>query len=213
MSEKQVVMKFELLPNEILIECFEYLNAPDIFYSFDQLNYRYYKLIRTIPLHFNFEYVRKSIFDQFCTKILSTPEIKTQIRFLHLSNKNTYASIKTFLSFFSLSEFTHLRSMTLTDVKEDEVEQLKPMLPLIQELTCFRLLRSGNYTKELLSVVPISKLRTLSVPKLYPILTSKHEILPIKNLTIPACWLDEFFVSIPTCTNVAISKYSIYLQK
>ncbi len=33
------IMKFELLPSEIMIECFEYLNVPDIFYSFDQLNY------------------------------------------------------------------------------------------------------------------------------------------------------------------------------
>jgi len=77
MSEKQVAMKFELLPNEILIECFEYLNAPDIFYSFDQLNYRFYKLIRTISLHLDCQYAPKSMFDQFCTKILSTPEIST----------------------------------------------------------------------------------------------------------------------------------------
>ncbi len=42
-------MKFELLPNEILIECFEYLNGPDIFYSFDQSKNHFYKFIRNIP--------------------------------------------------------------------------------------------------------------------------------------------------------------------
>ncbi len=40
-------------------------------------------------LHLDCQYVRKSIFDQFCTKILSTPGMKTQIRSMRLSNKNT----------------------------------------------------------------------------------------------------------------------------
>jgi hypothetical protein len=53
----------ELLPNEIFIECFEYLNHLDIFYS---LNYRLNKLIQAIPLKINFEHVRKIIFDQMC---------------------------------------------------------------------------------------------------------------------------------------------------
>jgi hypothetical protein len=70
---------FELLPNEILIECFEYLNAFEIFYSFDQLNYRFSKFIRTIPLYLNFQYVQKSTFDQFCLIIKSNPEVKNQI--------------------------------------------------------------------------------------------------------------------------------------
>jgi hypothetical protein len=54
-------MKFELLPNEILIECFKYLDALDIFYSFDQLNYRFNQLIRHISLYVNFQHVRKSM--------------------------------------------------------------------------------------------------------------------------------------------------------
>jgi len=65
MSDIQNMMNFELLPNEILIICFEYLNPFEIFYSFDRLNYRFYKLIRNIRLHLNFENVQKTIFDQF----------------------------------------------------------------------------------------------------------------------------------------------------
>ena len=61
-------MKFELLPQEMLIECFQYLNAFDIFYSFDQLNSRFNNLIRHIPLHIYFQNVNKSISDQFCIK-------------------------------------------------------------------------------------------------------------------------------------------------
>jgi hypothetical protein len=44
-------MKFELLPNEILIDCFEYLNALHIFHSLDQLNYYFSTLIRSVPLY------------------------------------------------------------------------------------------------------------------------------------------------------------------
>jgi hypothetical protein len=51
MSEIQTVMKFELLPSEILMELLIYIN---IFYSFDQLNYRFHKLIRNIPLYLDF---------------------------------------------------------------------------------------------------------------------------------------------------------------
>jgi hypothetical protein len=53
-------MKFELLPNEIFLECFQYLNAPDTFHSFDQLNYRFYTLIRNIyPLYLDFQQMKK----------------------------------------------------------------------------------------------------------------------------------------------------------
>ncbi len=69
-EKMQTITKFELLTNEILIECFEYLNGQDIFYSFHFLNYRFEKLIHSIPLSINFEQLRKSKFDNFCTRIL-----------------------------------------------------------------------------------------------------------------------------------------------
>ena len=47
--------KFESLPNEIIFHCFEYLNAPDVFYAFEQVNPHSYRLIRTIPLRLNCE--------------------------------------------------------------------------------------------------------------------------------------------------------------
>jgi hypothetical protein len=58
-------MKLEQLPNEILIQCFEYFNALDLFYSFDQLNYRFYRLIRNVSLHLNLHEINKSLLDQF----------------------------------------------------------------------------------------------------------------------------------------------------
>jgi hypothetical protein len=59
MSESQSIMKFELLSNEIVIDCFEYLDIFDIFYSFNYLNDHFNQLIRTILLHLNFKYIQK----------------------------------------------------------------------------------------------------------------------------------------------------------
>jgi hypothetical protein len=89
MSDIAATMKFELLTNEIFIECFQYLIATDIFHSFDRLKYRLYTLIRNIPLHVNFQNIRKSTFDQFCNTMLVYPGIKSRIISLQLSNKGT----------------------------------------------------------------------------------------------------------------------------
>jgi hypothetical protein len=141
MSDKQNIMKFESLPNEIFICCFEYLNAPDIFYAFEQLNPRFYRLIRTIPLRLNFENIHKSIFDRFCEKMLDYTEIQKQIYSLKLSNENTHGQIYAFFTYFSLDEFTQLRSLSLIEIKENNLEQLSSILPLLSQLTCLRLIR------------------------------------------------------------------------
>ena len=109
-----MVTKFEVLPNEILIQCFEYLNAPYLFHSFDQLNHRFNDLIRRIPLCINLkEDLAKSTFENFCAKMLSNPGIKDQVYSLNLPSleDNDHAGLRTnrFLSFFPLEDFVNLR--------------------------------------------------------------------------------------------------------
>ena len=109
-----MVTKFEVLPNEILIQCFEYLNAPYLFYSFYQLNDRFNDLIRRIPLCINLkEDLAKSTFENFCTKMSSNPGIKDQVYSLNLPSMedNDHAGLRTnrFLSFFPLEDFVNLR--------------------------------------------------------------------------------------------------------
>ena len=130
-------MTTELLPNEIFVECFQYLNAPDIFYSFNRLNCRFHTLIRNSPLHLNFQQFKKSLFDEFCQTILSNPEIKQNIITLQLSNVGTFEQIKSFLSLFSLNEFIHLRSLSLIKMKNDNTEQVLLMLPFLYDLHYF----------------------------------------------------------------------------
>ena len=109
-----MVRKFEVLPNEILTQCFEYLNAPYLFHSFNQLNHRFNDLIRRIPLCINLkEDLAKSTFENFCAKMSSNPGIKDQVYSLNLPSMedNDHAGLRTnrFLSFFPLEDFVNLR--------------------------------------------------------------------------------------------------------
>ncbi|CAF1069079.1 unnamed protein product [Adineta steineri] len=179
-------MKFEFLPNEIFIECFQYLNAPDVFDSFDRLNYRFYTLIRTIPLWLNFEEFKKSKFNQFCQIILSNPELKHQIISLKLSNEGTRGQIEEFLSLFPLSEFINLRSLSLIDLKEENVKQLKPMLALSTNLYYFSFTDLKHKTSAILSELSKSKLRILSIRE-FQYSTFILKEMSITALTISYC--------------------------
>ncbi|UJR11471.1 hypothetical protein I4U23_015650 [Adineta vaga] len=125
---------FESLPNDIFIESFRYLNAPDIFHSFDQVNYRFHSLLRNCSLHLNFHEFKKFKFNEFCQTLLSQPELKQNIISLQLSNKPTYGQIKSFLSLFSLNGFIGLRSLSLIDIQGDSIRQLFPTLPFLSNL-------------------------------------------------------------------------------
>jgi hypothetical protein len=191
MSDRTVVMKFEILPNEVLIECFEYLNAPDIFHSFDRLNYRFHNLIRNISLHLNFQNIHKSKFHQFCMQMQSNPDIKQQIISINLSNKDTCGQIEAFLSMFSLIEFPHLRALTLTAIRRNDMEKLNSMLPFISQLRSFRLAGPIAEVQELVSDMPMSQLQILSLPSLTPPLISTHQILTTTYITTSDCSLAE----------------------
>jgi len=144
MSESQMTMKFELLPNELVIECFEFLDIFDIFYSFNHLNNHFNQLIRTIPLHLHFQHSQKSLFDKICQFLLVNSDVKNQVYSLELSNKNTCGQIDAFLSIFSLDEFSRLQSLTLTEVKNENIGKLKSTLPLIPQLSSFHLIDSDD---------------------------------------------------------------------
>ncbi|CAF3694582.1 unnamed protein product [Rotaria sp. Silwood1] len=131
-------MKFELLPNEIFIETFEFFRIFDIFYSFNQLNDHFNKLIGTIPSHFNFKYIQKTRFDRFCKLLLSNLDVKNQVYSLVLSNKDT-------------------------PVEENILQKLKSTLPLIPQLHSFHLLDSNDIH---LTHPLISNLQILSIPTL-----------------------------------------------
>jgi hypothetical protein len=185
-------MTLELLPNEILIECFEYVNPFEIFYSFGQLNSRFSRLIRSTPLRLNFEYIRKSLFDQFCTILQSNCQLKNEIRSLKLSNKDTCGQIEHFLSLFSLNEFIQLRSLTLIQIEQNQFEKIKSILPFLHRLHSFRVLDTKYGENDLFNHLPMSNLRRLTIPTV-PI---NGPISSLTYLSISSCSLDQILSSL-----------------
>lgn len=180
----------ELLPNEILIECLKCLNAFEIFYSFNQLNYRFSQLIRNIFLYLNFQNVEKNFFDQFCQILKFNSQLKKQIYSLRLSNQNTCGQIDCFLSFFSLNEFSHLRSLTLIHIEENNIDKLKLILPSMFRLHAFHLYHSKY---DILNILPLSNLRILSIPSFQP---SVKTSMIITHLTVTDCSMEELLYQI-----------------
>ncbi|CAF1240973.1 unnamed protein product [Adineta steineri] len=162
-------MKFELLPNEILLDYFGYFNALDLFYAYDGLNYRLNKLIRTLPLHLNFQYANKSKFIEFCRTMSLNEELKNRIYSLHLSNQEIDFQIEAFLSFFSLNQFTNLQSLSITEIN------------------------FTDSTKIIFMLSSISKLQTLSIISSPFLFNAINETLFIKNLTISYCFLTKLY--------------------
>lgn len=186
MSDKRVVMKFESLPNEIVIECFEYLNAVEIFHSFDLLNSRFYNLIRNIPLYLNVEEIEESHLVQFCHKMLSNPQIKNQIRSVKLSYNRTFNGVQIILSYVSLNDFPHLRSLVLshlTNIKD--MRQVSPMLSLLTNLRYFRLeIYCCHESRTLLASLPASTIQTLSIWTVFYNLPPPNSYTSLTNLTV-----------------------------
>ena len=125
----QVATQFESLPNEIFIECFEYLNAIDIFNAFDYLNCRFDNLIRHIPLHLDVGKVEESRVVQSGIKILLNLQVKTQIRSLTLAEGKIFDNIQTLLSFVSLNECSQLQALILSVHYSTQTNQISSMLP------------------------------------------------------------------------------------
>lgn len=197
-------MKFESLPNEIFIECFEYFECFEIFHSFDQLNYRFNQLIRNISLHLNYQRNQKLLFDKFCMKMLSEPEIKNQIYSLKISNKNSCDPIQSFLAWFSLDEFHHLQTLALTEVGQNNLMKLKSMLPLLSQLSDFRFTIRDRQEGQLLSFVPISKLYRLSVDNFSDCIKPVDQPCIITHITLSNCYLHNIY---KVLENVPLLKY------
>ncbi|CAF1358381.1 unnamed protein product [Adineta steineri] len=208
-------MKFELLPNEILIKCFQYLNAPDIFYSFDRLNYRFYILIRNIHLHLNFEQVKKPLFDDFCQIIRINPKIKRNIIYLKLLNIGNGEQIESFLSLFPLNEFICLRSLSFIsnvfDYTGQKQEQVSPMLTLLPDLYRFYApkwkIEAKAISKSAIQVLTLWKYCPTSF---HPILAVTSSFTSLRILFCSACELQSILNYTPMLKYIKIDRFTEY---
>ncbi|CAF0845169.1 unnamed protein product [Adineta steineri] len=179
---------FESLPNELFIECFQYLNASDIFRSFDQLNSRFHLLIRNCPLYVNFHEFKKLNFNEFCQVISSNPELKQNIISLQLSNDKTYGQIRLFLSLFSLNEFLNLRSLSLIGIQNYCCQQLLHALPSLSNLHRLSCTPTRGVFPDMSPALLQSNIRILTIPSVYLHSTFTDNIMmTVISLTIHRC--------------------------
>ncbi|CAF1392174.1 unnamed protein product [Rotaria sordida] len=208
------ISKFENLPNELIIECLEYLYIFDTFHSFNGLNDRLDKLIRTVPLHLNFILVNKKRLEHFCQHTLLYPEIREQIYSLRLSNENRCDQIETFLAHISLNTLNNLHTLILTHIEKENLIQLKSMLSLSINLFSFKLISSQIDEDELIAVLPLSKLEKLSILSLRSFLLYIQQPTKIKYLTLFNCSLEQIicklFPYVPFLKYLNISYVSKY---
>lgn len=131
------MMKLESLPNEILIQCFDYLDAIELFHSFDYLNWRFFTLIRCTSLHLDLGILNNIKLTQFSIKLSLNPQIKEQITSLILRNNDAFDNIQKLSSFVSLNELSQVRTLVLSDLDKRSIDQLSSMIPLLSNLRCF----------------------------------------------------------------------------
>ena len=206
----QTITQFESLPNELLMQCFEYLHAIDIFHSFDDLNWRFSILVRSIPLHLDIGKVKNSKLTQFGNKLLSNPQIKHQIISLIVKKSNPLDVLQTLSSFASLNEFTQLRALIFGNltVSDDEIPYVLLFLPNLCYFVVENLYGSSLNMLELLSY---PTLKTLSISNPCESVLARQSFVSLTRLTVSWCcvnYLCEFFQYSPMLQYLKIKSLS-----
>ncbi|CAF1051607.1 unnamed protein product [Adineta steineri] len=117
------MMNFELLPNEIFLDLFDYFNGMDLLHTFYNLNFRFnfllYKQFRKYK--FDFNCISKRNFDLICQHHLSF--IADRIITLCLCNsEDTPEQINVFLSYIpSFKQFIGLRALSIGYIHSYEI--------------------------------------------------------------------------------------------
>jgi len=108
-------MNFELLPNEILLDLFDYFDGVDLLHIFYGLNYHFNSLLykQYHSYRFKFNSISKHNFDIICSQHL--PFIADRIISLSLSDdENTPGQINLLRSYIpSFTQFIRLRSLSI----------------------------------------------------------------------------------------------------
>ncbi|CAF3378673.1 unnamed protein product [Rotaria socialis] len=119
---------FDLFPNELLYEVFQYLTTYEILYGFQGLNKRIDKLLRTCAKYnLNFKSWPKSKFDFVCQSI--NPE---QVRSLILSDADdTCQQIHLFFRLVPVQRLVNLESLILIETNEQELKLAHGLIPKI----------------------------------------------------------------------------------
>lgn len=211
MADLQVKTKFEFLPNELLMECFKYLDACEIFKSFDFLNSRFSQVIRSIPLHLSVGAKEKSALVQFGVMLLLNPQVKKRITTLVIMRNTSTDDLNTLLSFISWEEFSGLQVVAILDTNRYTMMHLSAVLPRLANLRYFYLATSPSERFGMLSSLPTSTLQTLIVPSISFYSLPAGPFTSLTDLTVHYCSVDklcDFFRYSPQLQRLNIKIFS-----
>jgi hypothetical protein len=118
---------FELIPNEILLEIFEYLSSYDIFQIFYYLNKRYNHLIVSLHLRIDLINLYKKTFDYYNYFIFSfVPHRIVAFRCEDIFDRLIYQ--------IHLSKFISLKYLTIFNINIENLQSIIPQLNKLQKL-------------------------------------------------------------------------------
>ena len=109
---------FEILPVEIHHRIFDHLDIQTILFTFRHVCRRFYSIVDTYRSYrLNFEEISQAKFHRIC-RIIPLEYVVA----LTLSDKDqTHGQIRLFLSLFNLNQFIRLRSLTLLQIDDDQL--------------------------------------------------------------------------------------------
>jgi hypothetical protein len=132
-------MNFELLPNEIILDLFEYISFIHLFRGFFNLNLRFNILLseQFHKFYLDLRLISKTTFNYACQNYV--PSVIDRIISLHLSNDdNTPQQIELFLSRtdYQLRQFIHLQSISISSLRSLEtIDQIMVECSYLPRLT------------------------------------------------------------------------------
>ena len=205
----QAITKFESLPNELLIQSFQYLHAIDIFHAFDYLNCRLSTLIRSISLCLDLGKVENSKVTQFGIKLLLNPQMKYQIMSIILKKNEMFDNLQMLFSFVSLNEFTQLEALIFSNLEMTSINKISSMLPSLPNLQYFSIDNELTYEHDVLRSLLESTVKTVVIQTTPHQAWFSHSFMSLTHLTVFYCsvtGLCHFFKYTPMLQNLNIKK-------
>jgi hypothetical protein len=144
-------MKFEELPNELLLSLFQFLNTINLFHAFNGLNSRFNNLLFSYDqkYHLDFRSISKHDFEIVCQDYL--PYMMGQIISLHLSDEDETPMLSNlFLSHgFTLNQFNYLQILSLHHINSpNRIYQMISQCRHLKHLTHLSLIQCHFWYQE-----------------------------------------------------------------
>ncbi|CAF0925038.1 unnamed protein product [Rotaria sp. Silwood1] len=224
-------MKFEQLPNELILDVFEYLDAIDLLHAFYGLNCRFNKLLNISFkfYHLNFRSVSKYTFTIVCQQHLSTI-INKIVSFYLADDEETPNLSEIFLSYnFTFNQFIHLKSLSIQSIQSiDLLNKIILQCHQLLYLTHLKLIEcfiNNNENDLINNIWNLPKLINCHIDNMMSkgicftkllILSSSIKYLSIKNINCDFRYLSHVFKQTPylqqLCTTIICTEKNEKLQ-